>query len=52
MGCQEAKMVAGRRVHSEDRRLDDKFDGLDKYMDIMERLVAVESRVRELEAKR
>ena len=41
-----------RTVHSEIKRLDERIDGLDKSMDITQRLVAAESKVRELEATR
>jgi hypothetical protein len=39
-------------VHSEIKRLDEKIDGLDKRMDITQRLVVVEGRVHELQAKK
>ena len=49
----EAKMDAEfRAVHSEVRRIDESFEGLSKRLDMNERLLSVEARVRELEAKR
>lgn len=39
-------------VHSEIKRLDQLIEGIDKRMDLTERLVAVEAKVRDLEAKR
>jgi hypothetical protein len=41
-----------KAVHSEIRRLDEKIDGLDKRMDVVQRLAVVEGKVQELESRR
>ncbi len=41
-----------RAVHSEIKRLDQKIDGLDKRMEVMQRLAVVEGKVQELESRK
>ncbi len=41
-----------KAVHSEIGRLEEKIDGLDKRMDVVQRLAVVEGKVQELETRR
>lgn len=41
-----------KAVHSELRRLDEKIDGLDKRMGVVQRLAMVEGKISELESRR
>ncbi len=53
----EVKAIIGRMdgefraVHSEIRRIDQKIDGLDRRMEVVQRLAVVEGKVQELERK-
>lgn len=41
-----------KAVHSEIRRVDRKIDGLDKRMEVVQRLAVVEGKVQELESRK